>query len=115
MEEEVQAGFGLLGPAEKEFAHRWDKRKSADDCDFDWVGEDCNGIWLCVHPEAAFYTDEQLWGVVNEWRMTSDRRTFVGNNKGRSHWWITAWLTMYSAQSRKEASAYDRGDDASFN
>lgn len=60
--------LGLVSP--RRYAHRWDPREDEDidPVDHGWIGEDQDGVWLAVHPDAALMSHPELWGPISLWR-----------------------------------------------
>lgn len=60
-------GFDLAQAMPSPFSTRWDARgPEALVCDFDWIGEDADGIWLRVDPSAALSQLPALWPIVDQ-------------------------------------------------
>lgn len=53
------------------YARRWDPRPELtplDAVDLGWIGEDAQGVWTTVHPQAALLAHPELFGPVSEFQ-----------------------------------------------
>lgn len=67
-DEEFLEFFGAYEPMTDSFAVRFDPRRISGKLDYDWIGEDSEGIWVAVHPEIALIKEDELYDSVISWR-----------------------------------------------
>lgn len=89
------------GP-ERSFAKRWDPRPGAAPVDLGWIGEDSDGVWTTLHPDAALLDHPELWGVVAEFNAGMQEMT-AEDQRTKSAFEFQAKLTMVAALGRKLA------------
>lgn len=107
---EMKAELGITRPMSSSYAVRWDKREDlCVSADFGWIGEGPDGIWTRRHIEAALMHDEEIQEIVAHWRCSSDRELRREDVEQLSGWYVTAWLTMLSAQNREELRRMKKG------
>ncbi len=90
----------MTEPMPSPFASRWDRMEGAKGQDYGWIGEDTQGVWIAVHPQAAFLDQPDLWDVVNAFHM--------GQRELTEHDWETLSSVHYQAKMALLA-AHNRG------
>jgi hypothetical protein len=53
--------------------------------------------------------DEQIYDVVNDWRVCNERNLRRAEAERLSNWYLTAWLTMLAAANREELRQMKKG------
>ena len=85
----------------QKFAMRWDKNENTIDyIDCEWIGEDADGVFICIHPEIALAEREYLWGPVVMYQ-TGTVRLRETHARNLSAFEFDALSTMASAYSRE--------------
>lgn len=109
------SAFGFIETEKQRpaLALQWDQREDyhpADQVDLGWCGENQDGVWLTIHPDAALYQRPHLWPTIAEWRRGHRELTEHDYQTKSAHDHM-AKLVMVCANRREEIRRIKAGQN----